>query len=473
MRKTKIVCTIGPATDTVEMMERLILAGMNVARLNFSHGSHADHAARVTRLREVSKRLGRPLAILQDLQGPKIRTGKLLDGKYVQLEQGAQFVITTNEVIGTAARVSTTYEALPQDVTAGDRILMSDGLLEVRVVAVEGDDVITEVLVGGELRENQGINLPGVVVSAPSMTEKDAEDLAFGMTQDIDYVALSFVRCAEDVLDIKARIAAAGKSIPVISKIEKPEAIAEMQAIVDASDAIMVARGDLGVEMLTEEVPVVQKQLIEAANAAGKPVITATQMLDSMIRNPRPTRAEASDVANAILDGTDAVMLSGETATGKYPIESVEMMARIAEMTEKNIKHVHHDMPSRYYAEKKDSIDDAISAAAYAIVQELPIMAVLALTISGMTALRVARLRPNTDIIGITPSEATYRRLSLVYGIKPVLTDHISRLDDLTDYLRRVLVDEGHLKQGDLVVMTGGHPVSASRGTNFVKVVQI
>src|SRR5258707_10757696 len=342
MRRTKIVCTIGPATNSEERLEQLIRAGMNVARLNFSHGTQDDHAIVIERIRTISARLDYSVAILQDLQGPKIRTGRLQNGQPVMLVDGASFTITTRPVIGNSQIVATTYQALPEDVKVGDRILLDDGLLELRVTGQDATDVYCEVIHGGLLKEHKGINLPGVAVSAPALTEKDRDDLKFGMLHGVDYVALSFVRKPEDVLEAKAlirqlQVEKGDKYIvptPLIAKLEKPEAVARLDDILEVVDGVMVARGDLGVEMPLEKVPLIQKRIIDRCNDLGLPVITATQMLESMITNPRPTRAEVSDVANAILDGTDAIMLSAETATGAYPIEAVQVMVRIAVETE-------------------------------------------------------------------------------------------------------------------------------------------
>src|SRR4051812_8403769 len=412
MRRTKIVCTIGPSTSSPEMIARLIAAGMDVARLNFLHGTHEEHAQRIKLLRQAALQANRPLGILQDLQGPKIRTGKLKDGQPVQLRAGERFDITTRQVAGAAACVSTTYSALPRDVEPGDRILLSDGLIELRVIDETDDEVHTTVVFGGELRENQGINLPGVKVSAPALTEKDIADLEFGLAQGVDYVAISFVRRAADLRDIKARIKAAGKTTPVCAKIEKPEALDDLAAILEITDAIMVARGDLGVEMAPEQVPIVQKQLIDAASNAGVPVITATQMLDSMIRNPRPTRAEASDVANAIIDGTDAVMLSGETANGLYPIAAVEMMSRIAEVAEASGRHGDHILAPSLVIERQPSVSKAISAAACAIVNALPVRAIVAFTMTGRSALLISNMRPIVPILAFTPSETVFNTMN-------------------------------------------------------------
>jgi len=473
MRRTKIVATIGPTCSSSEQMLKLVEAGMDVARLNFSHGNYEDHAARIVTLREISRMAGRPLAILQDLQGPKIRTGTLVGGKPVVLVPGQAFTITTHPTEGTAQSVSTTYTALPHDVNPGDRILISDGLIELRVLASEDAEVRTEIVFGGELREKQGINLPGVNVSAPALTPKDAADLEFGLAQGVDYVALSFVRRSSDIDDIKRRIAAFGKTTPVIAKIEKPEALQDLPAILEKVDGIMVARGDLGVEMAPEQVPIVQKQLIEAANSVGKPVITATQMLESMIRNPRPTRAEASDVANAIIDGTDAVMLSGETANGAFPIEAVQMMARIAEAAELSGRHGDHSNSTRWNVQHIPDVATALSSAACAIVQVLTVRGIVAFTKSGRTAQLVSRQRPAVPIFAFTPEEEVYRRLSLVWGVVPMMVDYVDRLDDLSERVVERLLYAGFAQRGDQVVMTGGHPITSRGSTNFVKVIQI
>jgi pyruvate kinase len=473
MRRTKIVCTIGPSTSSPEMIARLLAAGMDVARLNFSHGTHEEHAARITLLRKAAHETARPLGILQDLQGPKIRTGALVGKQPVQLHAGDRFDITTQPIVGTATRVSTTYTALPHDVRAGDRILLSDGLIELRVIDSTDDEVHTVVVFGGELREHQGINLPGVNVSAPALTEKDIADLEFGLAQGVDYVAISFVRRAADIHDIKGRIKAAGKNTPVVAKIEKPEALDDLAAILEATDAIMVARGDLGVEMPAEQVPVVQKQLIEAANSAGVPVITATQMLDSMIRNPRPTRAEASDVANAIIDGTDAVMLSGETANGMFPIEAVEMMARIAEVAEASGRHGDHILAPSLVIERQPSVSKAISAAAGAIVNALPVRAIVAFTMTGRSALLISNMRPIVPILAFTPSETVFNTMNLAWGVTPIMCGYIERLDTLGERVTEILLARGFAEPGDAVVVAGGHPIAAHGATNFVKVLQI
>ncbi|HEU5087622.1 MAG TPA: pyruvate kinase [Roseiflexaceae bacterium] len=473
MRRTKIVVTIGPASRSAEMIAKLLEAGMDVARLNFSHGSHAEHLANIATLREVAARMGKPLALLQDLQGPKIRTGTLEGGQPVLLVPGQPLRISIDGVVGTASHISTTYQELPQDVNPGDRILISDGLIELHVVSKTVTDIDTEVVYGGELREHQGINLPGVNVSAPALTPKDAEDLEFGLAHDVDYVALSFVRRASDIDDIKHRIAAAGKRTPVIAKIEKPEALADLTAILQKVDGVMVARGDLGVEMSPEQVPVVQKQLIEAANEVGIPVITATQMLESMIRNPRPTRAEASDVANAIIDGTDAVMLSGETATGAFPVGAVQMMAKIAEAAEASGRHGDHSASTPWQVARQPDLATAMSSAACAIVRILPVRGIVAFTQSGRTAQLVSRERPEVPIYAFTPDEQVYRRLALVWGVVPMMMEYVDRLSDLTVRVTQRLLEIQAVQPGDTFVLTGGHPIAVRGMTNFVKVIQL
>jgi pyruvate kinase len=473
-RSTKIVNTIGPTCSTREILSQMLDAGMNVARLNFSHGTHEAHSVTIRMLRELAAEKDRPLAILQDLQGPKIRIGALRGAQPVELRPGQRFIITTEPLDeGTAEIVGTTYSALAHDCKPGDRVLLQDGTIELRVLSTTAKEVITQVVNGGMLRQKVGINLPGVRVSTPALTEKDIEDLRFGLEHDVDWIALSFVRRAADVHVCKNLIAAAGKQTPVIAKIEKPEALTEIDQIIEAADGIMVARGDLGVELPLDQVPVVQKKLIAACNRAGKPVITATQMIESMTHEPRPTRAEVSDVANAILDGTDAVMTSAETANGQYPVEAVRWMDIIATTTEAS------DLPRADTARTLKRIDEAddlagaISAAACAIVDALDVRAVVAFTMSGRTAQQVARLRPAVPIYALTPNVHTYQRLSLVWGVTPVLCGMFDRLDDLSDHVCHECVAHGIASPGDMVVMTGGHPIAMQGSTNFLKVIQI
>lgn len=445
---------------------------MDVARLNFSHGTHEYHARNIALLRQIASDMDRPLTIIQDLQGPKIRTGTLVDGTPVHLEAGQVFTITIEPTEGTNERVHTTYKALPKDVVVGDRILLSDGLIELRVVSANTTEVNTEVIHGGELREKQGINLPGVNISVPSLTAKDTADLEFGLEHKVDYIALSFVRRASNIICMKERIAEVGEDTPVIAKIEKPEALDELPGILKYADAVMVARGDLGVEIPTEQVPPVQKMLIEAANDAGLPVITATQMLDSMAENPRPTRAEASDVANAIFDGTDAVMLSRETATGFYPVETVKTMAKIIEAAEETGRHSNHDRDLSIAPEPE--VPQAISEATRAIVEALPIKAIVAFTVSGRTAHVMAHERPKAPILALTPSEIVYRRLNLIWGVTPVWTrEHTDDLRIVVRQVHEALVSRQFVLPGDLVVLVGGNPSSEDSPTNFLQIATI
>lgn len=472
MRRAKIVCTIGPATSSEEQLERLMQAGMNVARLNFSHGTHDEHAIVIERVRAISNRIGCSIAILQDLQGPKIRTGALQGGQPVRLVDGSNLTITTRPIVGDAQVISTTYKGLPRDVKAGDRILLDDGLMELRVLGSNETDVQCQVVHGGLLNEHKGINLPGVTVSAPALTEKDREDLQFGLTHNVDYVALSFVRKPEDVLEAKQfmrEILAQQSrkhvqtSPPLIAKLEKPEAIARLDEILDVVDGVMVARGDLGVEMPPEKVPMIQKRIISKCNDIGLPVITATQMLESMIVNPRPTRAEASDVANAILDGTDAVMLSAETATGAYPIEAAQMMTRIALETEAG------NRTARQPQCKRLSQAHAVSHAARALSEEASVQAIVVFTRSGSSAHLISKDRPRTPIFAYTPSERVYHQLALWWGVWPQLIPLQGTTGDLIALVEKSLQEDKLVGYGEHVVIMGGLPLASQARTNFVK----
>ncbi|MEE2728791.1 MAG: pyruvate kinase [Candidatus Latescibacterota bacterium] len=467
MRRAKIVCTIGPASRSLDVLRALVDAGMDVARLNFSHGSHADHAAVVADLRRVADEAGRPLAILQDLQGPKIRLGTLQGGA-VQLSTGARFVLTTEEIEGDAGRASTTYKALPSDVMQGDDILLSDGLLRLRVDGVNGEDITCTVVDGGHLRQRAGINLPGAELSVPSMTEKDLADLAFGVEQGVDWVALSFVRSAADVDALKAELARLQADAGVIAKLEKPQAIDALDAIVDTADAIMVARGDLGVEMSPERVPFIQKTIIRACAAAGKPVITATQMLESMIENPRPTRAEASDVANAVFDGTDAVMLSGETAMGAHPIHAVQMMHRIVSEAERNVA-AQPEMRRRARREAALSFSDAIAEAAGQVAADTKAAAIVAFTQSGFSAKLIARSRPQTRIYAFTPHRRVQRRLCAHWGLEPRHAAYLERTQDMIEVVEQQLLEEGIVRAGDSLVFLAGMPSNRPGTTNMLR----
>ena len=463
VRRTKIVATLGPACDDEATLRAMLAAGMDVARLNLSHGTHAEHAARAQRVRDLAAAAGRPVAVLLDLQGPKIRTELLEDGRPVLLPTGGEFAITTRPRLGNAQEVSTSFAALPQDVTAGNRLLLDDGAIELRVRATTLDTVHCEVIHGGLLGEHKGINLPGVTVSTPALTEKDEADLHFGLDLGVDYVALSFVRRAADAQGIKQIIRAAGHSTPVIAKLEKPEAIAHLDAIMAAFDGVMVARGDLGVELASEQVPMLQKQIIHRAQQYGKVVITATQMLESMTHSPRPTRAEASDVANAICDGTDAVMLSGETAAGEYPVESVAMMERIARQAEAGPLPpvpAHHHTGSHAHA---------VTHAACSLAEEVRAQAIVVFTRSGFSAHLVSQWRPAVPVYAYTSEGSAYRRLSLWWGITPILLPFAGSTDAMLATVSNDLLQRGLLAEGSTVVFIGSTPLLVRGRTNFVK----
>lgn len=466
MRRTKIVCTLGPASSSDDTLREIIRAGMDVARFNFSHGTHQSHAALIATTRRVAAEEGRVVAILQDLQGPRIRIGEMI-GPDSLLVPGEPFALTTTEVVGTAKRATVRGAPLPRDVRPGDRVLLDDGSIELSVLSSTETDVLCTVVVGGILKPNKGVNVPGRTISVPAITEKDVADLAFGIEQGVDYVAMSFVRSAEDIHRLKGLMAQQGASIPVMAKIEKHEAIAGFEQILEASDAIMVARGDLGIEVPAEQVPLHQKMIISQCNRAGKPVVTATQMLDSMIRNPRPTRAEVNDVANAILDGTDATMLSGETAAGAYPVAAVKTMARIAETTDAALPY--DELMRNAAISRMDTVNHAIGQAACEMAHQLRATAIITSTESGFTARTVARHRPPASIVAITPSEATLRRLALVWGVQPHLTPRYHTTDEMIQRVVDVAAEAGHVAQGDLVVITAGLPIPAWGRTNLLK----
>jgi pyruvate kinase len=463
-RHSKIVCTIGPATRAPRMIRKLFHAGLDVARLNFSHGTHEEHAATIATLREESVRLQKPVAILADLQGPKIRTGALAGGGTVILRTGQRFVITTSRILGDSTRVNTTFRPLPREVKRGDRILLSDGLIQLRVEKTTSQEVICQVENGGVLGENKGINLPGVRLRVPAVTDKDRVDLRFALSQKVDYVAASFVRRAEDVLQAKELVRRAGATTPVIAKLEKPEAIENLDEILRVSDGVMVARGDLGVEMSLERVPVVQKNIIARAREFRRPVITATQMLESMTENPRPTRAEASDVANAIFDGTDAVMLSAETASGKYPVEAVAMMARIIEEAEASI----HEFP-RPVAQERLKVAETVAELVCHASRELHMKLIAVFTHSGFTARLVSRYRPLVPIIAFSPEQHTRRRMALLWGVTPRSIVDIKKIDGLATIAEKRLVEERLVRKGDVIGIVAGTPMGIRGTTNFMK----
>ncbi len=467
-RRAKIVCTLGPASSSPEMIDRMVRAGMDVARLNFSHGTPQEHAQRVAALRRASGRYEKPVAILADLPGPKIRTGRLEGGRTVRLRFGQRLVITTAQVAGTPERVSTNFAALPQAVHKGDRILLSDGQIALRVKSKHGRDVTCQVENGGELGEHQGINLPGIRLKIPSLTSKDREDLAVALALRANYVALSFVRSAADLRAAKNAIARLGGKTPVIAKLEKPEAIENLDEILSVADGVMVARGDLGVEMSLEKVPVVQKQIIARARNALVPVITATQMLDSMQENPRPTRAEASDVANAILDGSDALMLSGETAAGHYPLESLEMMDRIIREAEASVND--QPRPARY---AELHINEAIAEAICHAAEELQLKLIAVFTESGSSARLVSKYRPRAPIIAFSPNQETRRRLSLLWGVLPRRISRVRDIDQLVSAAEKRLLEEKLVRRADIVGIVAGTPLGASGTTNLMRLHRI
>jgi pyruvate kinase len=463
-RHSKIVCTIGPVTRTPRMIRKLIEAGMDVARLNFSHGTHEEHAHNIAALREAAVAMKKPLAIVADLQGPKIRTGALAGGGSVALRTGQRFIITTAKVLGDSTRVNTIFHPLPHEVKAGDHILLSDGLIELRVEGVHRQEVHCHVLNGGILGEHKGINLPGVQLHVPALTEKDRKDLQFALKHGVDYIAVSFVRRPEDVLMAKSLIRRTKKDTPVIAKLEKPEAIENLEQILRVADGVMVARGDLGVEMNPERVPVVQKNIIARAREYRRPVITATQMLESMTENPRPTRAEASDVANAIFDGSDAVMLSAETATGKYPIEAVGMMARIIEQAEESI----HEYP-RPATQERLKVPETVAELVCHASRELHMKLIAVFTHSGFTARLVSRYRPLVPIVAFSPEASTRRRMALLWGVTSRSIPDIKKIDGLAVIAEKRLMEERLVRKGDVIGIVAGTPMGIRGTTNFMK----
>lgn len=466
MRRTKIVCTIGPASEKVDTLCQLIESGMNVARLNFSHGSHEEHATRINNIREAAKITGKQVAIMLDTQGPEIRTGLLEEGK-ILLEPGQQVTLTTDEILGNKDKIHINYKGLTQDVQRDNIILLDDGLIALKVLEVSGANVFCEILNGGELSNRKGVNIPGVNVSLPAITEKDIADIKFGVEQGLDFIAASFIRSANDALEIRKVLEDLNSDINIIAKIENQQGVNNVDEIIMVTDGLMVARGDLGVEIPAEDVPLVQKSLIEKCNCAGKPVITATQMLDSMIRNPRPTRAEASDVANAILDGTDAIMLSGETAAGKYPIEAVKTMVRIAIKAETAIKYEKITRSSKFV---RTTTPDAISHATCATAEDLKAAAIITATESGSTARMVSKYRPKPQIIAVTPSKAVQKRLLLVWGVEPLYAPKVEGTDAMVNQAIEVSLEENLIKNGDLVAITTGVPVGIPGTTNLLRV---
>jgi pyruvate kinase len=465
-RRAKIICTIGPSCNSEAALRELIRAGMDVARLNFSHGSPQDHVRRIETLRNVAAEEGRTICILQDLQGPKIRTGSLKQHQPVTLKAGNQVTITTRDVEGTAELISTTFKSLPGEVHPGSRVLLCDGRIELRVNEIRGDDIGCQVINGGTLAEQQGINLPGAALSIPALTAKDRKDLEFGLEHGVDAVALSFVRSASDVREVKDIIAAHKQDVPVIAKLEKPQALDQLEAILEVSDGVMVARGDLGVEMPPEKVPVIQKYVIRRAAEWRKPVIIATQMLESMIENPRPTRAEASDVANAIFDGTDAVMLSGETASGKYPREAVCMMAKIVVEAENNMADF--TQPRRRREQRGLSISETICESVAHAAEDLHMAAIAVFTETGNTARMISKYRPQSQIYAFSHVPAVCNRMNLLWGVQPVRRDHALHAEEMLSTAEQELLRSGRLSPGDILGVVAGTQM-ASGSTNFMR----
>ena len=476
MKKTKIICTMGPNSDDREVMKQLLLNGMDVARFNFSHGTHDEQRARYKQLREVAEEVGKPVAALLDTKGPEIRTGVLKDGKKVTLTAGEEIILTTEDIVGDAKRVHINYNGLNEDVTEGNVILIDDGLIGLKVKEIVDQDIVCEIVNGGELGERKGVNVPNVPVRLPAITEKDKEDIKFGVEQDIDFIAASFVRNAECVLEIRAFLKELDAPyIPIIAKIENAEGIRNIDEIIRCADGIMVARGDLGVEIPAEEVPYLQKTIIQKCNDNFKPVITATQMLDSMMRNPRPTRAEVTDVANAVYDGTDAVMLSGETAQGKYPLEALQMMVHIVENTE---EHLDYDMILRKAGEHRlKSASSALANATVTTANNLRAKCIVTPTVSGATARVVSKFKPKTGIIGISPDEATLRRMQINWGVMPLKSVAVYTTEDICDTAIDLICAKKLAEAGDMVVLTLGIPstnVSENRTvSNMMRIAMI
>ncbi|RBP62650.1 pyruvate kinase [Alkalibaculum bacchi] len=466
MKKTKIVCTIGPASESEEVLTQLIKKGMNVARINFSHGVHDEHKKKFNLIKKVREKLNLPIAIMLDTKGPEVRIKQFENGG-IYLEKGDEFTLTTEDILGNEKKVAITYNKLTEELKIGDFILADDGLIKFSVKEINGADILCDVLNGGELKNNKSLNFPDTKINLPAITEKDVKDLIFGIEEGIDYIAASFIRKTEDVLAIRKVLEENnGENIRIISKIENREGVNNIDAILDMSDGIMVARGDLGVEISAEEVPLVQKEIIKKCNRLGKPVITATQMLDSMIRNPRPTRAEVTDVANAIFDGTDAIMLSGETAAGKYPIEAVETMARIAVTTEQSSEYqrlVKHNFSGEI------SVANVVSHAASSSAEQLNAAAIIAITKSGHTARMISKFRPTAPIVAMADDERVVRTMSLVWGVN-CIQGEIRDMDSLFKNSVDTAVEKGILKNGDLVVIIAGVPVGVKGTTNMIKI---
>ena len=457
MKKTKVICTMGPNTNDRELIKQLALSGMDIARFNFSHGDHEEQAGRFALVKSVREEIKKPIATLLDTKGPEIRTGVLKDDKKVTLKEGQKFTLTTRDIVGDDTIDMITYAGLPADVANGNTILIDDGLIELRVEeVVDGTDIVCTVINGGELGSKKGVNVPNVSIKLPGITDKDKDDIIFGIEQGFDFIAASFVRNAACIQEIKQLLWEHGADIPVIAKIENAEGIENLDEIIKVADGIMVARGDMGVEIPAEDVPHYQKEIIKKCNATYKPVITATQMLDSMIRNPRPTRAEVTDVANAVYDGTDAVMLSGETAQGKYPVEALQMMVHIIENTEQHLDY--EEMLEKEYGHLKSGVSSAIGYSSVLAAANLNAKCILTPTVSGATARVVSNLRPRQEILGITPNERTLRRMSIYWGVRPLKSLEHDNTEDICENAMELAKVKKYVEQGDVVVLTAGIP---------------
>lgn len=467
MKNTKMVATIGPASESEEVLRALFKEGVNVARLNFSHGSHEEHKIKIDRIKKLRREMDLPIGIMLDTKGPEIRLGDI-EGE-VLLKIGQKFILTSKDLIGNKQIASISYKDLYEDLKIGDKILIDDGLVELLVKSIEGEEIITEVKNSGTISSHKGVNVPGVDIKLPALTERDILDIKFGIKEDVDFIAASFIRSREDVLAIRKVLEEEKDyTTKIISKIESQKAVELIDEIIEVSDGIMVARGDLGVEIETEAVPIIQKKIIKKCNIAGKTVITATQMLDSMIRNPRPTRAETNDVANAVLDGTSAVMLSGETASGKYPLKSVVTMRKICEYTESTVDH--NEILENRIKDVENSMTNSIGRSACVIARDLGANAIITATTSGNTSRAIAKFRPETPIIASTPFEKIKNQLSLVWGVRPVKVLNFKDTDNLIDASMEVAVKKGFLKSGDLVVLTAGVPTGIAGSTNLLKI---
>lgn len=477
MKKTKIICTMGPNSDDRELTRQLILNGMDIARFNFSHGDHAEQKARLDMLKSLREELDVPVAALLDTKGPEIRTGRLKEGKKVTLQSGGTYTLTTRELVGDETTGHINYEGLPADVTAGDRILIDDGLIELEVRKVQNQDVVCHIINGGELGERKGVNVPNVRVNLPALTDKDKEDIRFGIEEGFDFIAASFVRTGDAIREIREILSEQGSQMQIIAKIENAEGIENLDDIIEASDGIMVARGDMGVEIPAEQVPHIQKMIINKCNMACKPVITATQMLDSMIRNPRPTRAETTDVANAVYDGTDAVMLSGETAMGKYPLEALRMMAGICEASEQYLDY--HGYQKRMVSgENRRNISNAVCYSSVSTAHDLGAKAIIAPSISGYTARLLSKWRPGAQIIGLSPSATAVRQMQIYWGVRPFQARRAASTDELIEASVDLLKEKGMLADGDIAVVTAGVVNRATRNkpathTNIMRIVEV